>query len=134
MEINVGQKSPRCLRGEIWAVFPQLAFCCRGRDKTGVLGLEERKEGEGLWLIYLFPQPAQQVYYSECLLVLEAGVLGCTGGRKVGELCDPLGMGSGRKGRQQQVFCYTAGHESGKIGSGEQERCGATISPVVGKN
>lgn len=98
------------------------------------MGCAERKEGEGLRLIYPFPQPARLVYYSDCLLVLEAGVLGCVGGRKVGELCDPLGMGSGRKGRQQQVFCYTAGHESGEIGSGEQERCGATVSPVVRKN
>lgn len=97
------------------------------------MGLEERKEGERHRLIYLFSQPARLVYYSECLLVLEAGVLGCIGGRKVGELCDPLGMGSGRKGRQQ-VFCCKAGHESGEIGSGEQERCGATVSPVVGKN
>lgn len=58
-----------------------------------VLGFAERKEGEGLWLIYPFPQLARLVYYSDCLLVLEAGVLECIGRRKVGELCDPLGMG-----------------------------------------
>ena len=23
------------IRGDIWAVFPQLVFCCRGRDETG---------------------------------------------------------------------------------------------------
>lgn len=29
------------------------------------------------------------------------------------DLCDSLGVGSGRKGRQRQVFCYTVGDETG---------------------
>lgn len=41
----------------------------------------------------------------QCLLLLDAGILGWAGGRKVGweDLCDPW---SERKERPQQVFCY----------------------------
>lgn len=69
-------------------------------------------------------------------MVLGAGVLRCVGGRKVGgDLCDPLRMGSERKGRTQQVFCYKGGDESGEMRSGEQERCGSTIiSPLIVKS
>lgn len=55
-------------------------------------------------------------------MVLEAGILGSVGGRKVGrkDLCDPLGMRSERKGKPQQGFCYIAVNETGGIGSEEQ--------------
>lgn len=37
------------------------------------------------------------------------------------DLCDWMGMGSGRKGGQQQVFCYRAKEETGGTGDGGAE-------------
>lgn len=76
---------------------------CRDRDETGGLGLEERMEWEGLTC---FPGLFSWCVDRECPLLLEVGLLGCVVGREVGGKClyDPLGMGSERKGRPQQVF------------------------------
>ena len=58
--------------------------------------------------------------HRECLLVLEAGVIGCTGERKLrgDDLHDIPGMGSERKGRLL-LFYYTAGDETGGVGFGQ---------------
>lgn len=78
---------------------------CRDKDENGGLGLEKRIE----WgRSYLFPCLFSWCVNRECPLPLEVGVLGwVVGGEDEGEgLYDPLGMGSERKGRPQQVFSW----------------------------
>lgn len=54
-----------------------------------------------------FPGPFSWCVCRECLLGLKPGIRGWIGGRKVGgNLCHTLGMGSKKKERLQQVFCY----------------------------
>lgn len=100
-----------------------LLFCCRNRDATQGLGLEERKE----WRrssVSLFPQPAQL----ECSQWMPADVGGWDGGMYWGKegwrwsLWFP-GMRSERIGRPQQDS--EVEDESWETGSGEQERCGS---------
>ena len=73
--------------------------------------MNRREIGEGL--AYLLSWPAQ--------LVCAQGMPASAGGQDTGMicwkvrgegLCDPLGMGSERKGRWPQVFCYRAGDQS----------------------
>lgn len=45
---------------------------------------------------------------TKCLLVLEVGILGFVGGRRVRDE-----VGSERKGKLQQVSCYGAGDDTG---------------------
>lgn len=54
--------------------------------------------------------------------MLEAGILGSAGGRKVRrkDLCDLLGMRSERKEKPQHVSCYRAVNESEGTESKEQ--------------
>ena len=56
--------------------------------------------------------------------MFEAGIMGLVGGRKVRreDLPDPLRMGSERKGRWKQVFCYRAEDETRVLDLEEQER------------
>lgn len=51
----------------------QLIFSCKTRDKTGVFGLEGKREDEGLTCL---PGLLSQCVSSECLLVLGAGIMG----------------------------------------------------------
>lgn len=62
-----------------------------------------------------FPGLLSWCVHSECLLVLEAGILGGVGRGYVGGevLCDLLGMESDRKGRSQQGSHFRAGDETG---------------------
>lgn len=58
-------------------------------------------------------------------MVLEVGIRGCLGERKIEgqDLCDTLGMCSDRKERPQQVFFYRIVDETVRIGLvGEKER------------
>ena len=65
--------------------------------------------GESLWLT-CFSGLIILCVLNECLLALEAGILGGVWERKVeGEdFCDSLWIGSKRKWRSQQIFCYRA--------------------------
>ena len=86
----------------------QQVFSCRAEDEPGGSGFggEEGVVNSLLsWCVH-----------RECLLVLEAGVIGCTGERKLrgDDLHDIPGMGSERKGRLL-LFYYTAGDETGGL-------------------
>lgn len=52
--------------------------------------------------------------------------------RKVGDLWDSFGMGSERKVRQQQVFCYRGVDETEGIGLEEKmERGRPAVNPLL---
>lgn len=79
----------------------------------------------------LFPLPLSWCVPNVCMLVFEAGILGLVGGRKIGDLCDPLGM---RRQEQETTagFHLQAGDETGEIGSGGAEgKCGSPGSLLV---
>lgn len=114
----------------MWAKGREDCNWCSAAELVMRLG-EEGRIKVFSWLSY-FHDLLNQCVPSECLLVLDAGIMGQVAGRKVGEedLSNHLGRGSERKGKLR-VFCCRAGDGTGGTELGEQKESCVSASSLL---
>lgn len=92
---RISMRSTEDVSGAVW---PSV-FCCRAGDETRGLDLGWRREWGNSSVGLLPPGLLSRCAPSECLLVLEAGVLGQVGRRKVRETIFVISCGCDQRGK-----------------------------------